>query len=57
MIERTLSAWHVMERLRAWGDLLDEDALGVRGAAVWGVVGKAAVAKFLTESLQLGATL
>ena len=26
------------------GDLLDEDALGVRGAAVWGVVGKAAVA-------------
>ena len=46
-----------MERLHAWGDLLDEDALGVRGAAVWGVVGKAAVAKFLTESLQLGATL
>ena len=44
VIERTSSAWRVMERPRARGDLLDEDALGVRGAAVWGVVRKAAVA-------------
>ena len=44
VIERASSVWRVMERPRARGDLLDEDALGVRGAAVWGVVGKAAVA-------------
>ena len=44
VIERASSVWRVMERPRAQGDLLDEDALGVRGAAVWGVVGKAAVA-------------
>ena len=57
VVERASSAWRVMERPRARGDLLDEDALGVLGAAVWGVVGKAAVAEFPTESLQLGATL
>ena len=44
VLECASSVWRVMERPRARGDLLDEDALGVRGAAVWGVVGKAAVA-------------
>ena len=44
VIERASSVWRVMERPRAQGDLLDEDALGVRGAAVWGVAEKVAVA-------------
>ena len=44
VLECASSVWRVMERPRARGDLLDEDALGVRGAAVWGVMGKVAVA-------------
>ena len=52
-IERASSVWCTTERVRARGVFLDEvDALGVRGAAVRGVVGKTAVVGTSSPSLR-----